>query len=313
MSDQLIKTSDRVRALQKMFQENQTRIVRAVPRSVASDPQRLLTIAFNTIMYDEKLVVCTQQSLFGGVMEALKLGITIGGPMQEAWLVPFKNRKKNGSEWITVVEATLIIGYQGYRNIIDRGRGVLDMQPRAVHNDDLFDYQFGLHPFINHKPKRPVLTRKDLKAAYCVASLRGGGKQFEVLELEEIELHRKRSRAGETAGSPWMNENDYVAMALKTTIRKLAKYLPKSSELLSKALDLDDRADRGDDQAFEIPTDAVFYEPEGATAPTTPDRMKALNEKLSNELDPLRAAREARERETAPVKGEPSADDMFKE
>lgn len=292
-----------------MFEANRERIVRAVPRSVASDPQRLLTIAFNTIMYDEKLVVCTQQSLFGGVMEALKLGITIGGPMQESWLVPFKNRKKKGDEWMTVTEATLIIGYQGYRNIIDRGRGVLDMHPRAVHKEDFFEYQFGLHPYINHKPKRPVLTRKDLQAAYCVASLRGGGKQFEVLELEEIELHRKRSRAGDTAGSPWTHENDYVAMALKTTIRKLAKYLPKSSELLAKALDLDDRADLGLAQ-FDVPSDAQFFDAEG-TAPNQPDKLKALNEKLADELDPLRRAREQREAETQPITGEPSAADMF--
>lgn len=238
---QLVRLDNRSRQMLDIFKANRDRMMKGVPKGL--DPNRLLNIAFNTVAYDAKLLQCSPQSIVGGVFEALKLGITIGGPMQEGWLIPFQNSKSKQ------LDATLIVGYQGYRNIIDRARSVLDLHPRAVHVQDEFDYWFGSDPKIIHRPKGPTpLSKEELKAVYVVANLRGGGKQMEVLEREEIEAHRERSRAKNSG--PWVT--DYVPMALKTAVRKIAKYLPKSNELLLRALDLDDKADRGVEQDFEI-------------------------------------------------------------
>lgn len=276
----------------RLFKENERAIVNAAPKS-GGDPRRLLRIAFNSIIYgDGKLAACTHRSILGGVMEAIKLGITLGGPMQEGWLVPFNNRKKNAKgEWETVTEATLIVGYMGYRNIIDRGRAVVDMHPRAVHLADEFDYWFGDEPRIVHRPKGPApLVQKDLRAAYCVARLRGGGKQMEVLEVPEIEAHKARSRAKDTG--PWASPADYVPMALKTTVRKLAKYLPKSSELMARALDLDEKADAGIEQDFDLPEGAVIIDENEKPGASSSPSLGLLTEKLTGVplVKPERAA-----------------------
>lgn len=302
MSEQLIRPSDRASLISKLFEVNGKRIVKAVPRSIGADPNRLLTIAFNAIIYDPKLAECTHASLLGGVMEALKLGVTLGGPMQEAWLIPFKNGKTSK------LEATFIVGYQGYQNIIARGRNVLDMHPRCVHHDDEFEYWFGLRPNIVHRPAKaakPVILKKDLRAVYVVANLRGGGQQFEVLELEEIEAHRNRSRAKDSG--PWANANDYPAMAMKTGIRKIAKYLPKSTELLSRILDLDDRADRGEDQLFELPPDAEVFDTE-PVAPGSTNRLDHLTKRLGGQSDTIDELRETKATDKAPV---PTAEEIF--
>lgn len=272
-----------VQAVGKLFEKNQKRILSAVPRSIGSDPTRLLSIAYNTIVYDPKLVQCTHASLLGGVMEALKMGITIGGPMQESWLIPFNNSKKDGDRWIKVLEATMIVGYQGYRNIIDRGRAVLDLHPRAVHIRDAkpphFDYQFGTNPQIIHRPQAGgPLTEDELYAVYAVARLRGGGLQMEVMLKDEIDKHRARSRAKDTG--PWSNKQDYVPMALKTSLRKLSKYVPKSSEILARALDLDERADMGEPQNFELPEGAELFDPQPAIGPGTSDALDSLSDAL---------------------------------
>lgn len=281
----------------KLFQANQKRILSAVPRSIGSDPSRLLSIAYNSIIYDEKLVRCTHASLLGGVMEALKMGITIGGPMQESWLIPFNNRKKVNGEWITVLEATMIVGYQGYRNIIDRGRAVLDLHPRAVHVRDqkpeCFDYGFGTQPFIKHRPQGAApLNEDELFAVYAIARLRGGGLQMEVMLKPEVDQHRARSRAKDNG--PWANKQDYVPMALKTSLRKIAKYVPKSSEILARALELDEKADMGEPQNFELPEGAETF-----------DVLPAIGPGHSDALDTLGDALRGKTKEPVPVDRQP--------
>jgi recombination protein RecT len=268
---QLYTAQDEGKVIQRVFSANLEALKKSAPRFLG-DPGRLIRIAYNSIVYDDKLRRCTQASLMGGVMEALKLGITLGGPMQEGWLIPFHDNKTNRDV------ATLIVGYQGYRNIIDRARSVLDLHPRLVFAGDEFDVQFGTEPKIRHKPwyTIPGTAQGPMTHAYAVARLRGGGVQFEVLTKDDIDAHRKRSRA--SSSGPWVT--DYNAMAMKTAIRVVSKYVPKSSEILARALDLDDRADRGVDQEFDIEGLTVFDEPKAITpgtqggVPTALDQLK---------------------------------------
>lgn len=258
---QLVKLDARANIITELFNVNRKNMLRAAPKSTGN-AERIFQIAFNSIAYNPDLLVCTQQSLIGGVFEAIKLGITLGGPMQEGWLIPFK------------ATATLIVGYMGYRNIIDRAGSVIDMHPRAVHVKDEFDFWFGDSPRIIHRPKMATpKTREELRAIYVVANLRRGGRQMEVLELDEIDAHRKRSRAKDNG--PWVT--DFVPMAMKTGMRKISKYLPKSNELLSRALDLDEKADLGHDQQFEIPEGVVIVDegdPQRKPSGSPMDRLK---------------------------------------
>ena len=90
---QLIRLDDRAKALETVFKTNMNAMAKVVPRTMG-DPSRLLRIAYNNVAYDTALLECSSTpagmaSIFGGVMECLKLGLQIGGPMQEAWLIPF--------------------------------------------------------------------------------------------------------------------------------------------------------------------------------------------------------------------------------
>jgi recombinational DNA repair protein RecT len=192
----------------------------------------LAQIALTNILQTPNLALCTKESLFAGVVESMKLGLALGGPAQESWLIPFKNT------------AQLIIGYQGMRSLVDRSGTVRDLHPRAVHNGlypvkvdgriewqqtsepDKFEVVFGSNPRIVHVPNNPKPEFKEqLLGCYAVARLKGGGEQMEWLTTAEIERHRNRSRAKDSG--PW--QTDYVQMGLKTAIRVICKYLPKSS------------------------------------------------------------------------------------
>lgn len=285
MSTQLVTAQDEGKLIQKVFAANLEAMKKSAPRTMG-DSGRLIRIAYNTIVYDDKLRKCTHQSLVGGVMEALKLGITLGGPMQEGWLIPFNDTKANA------LVATLIVGYMGYRNIIDRARSTLDLHPYSVWKGDHFKFRLGDRPAIDHVPGwhlDPPVTRKefrgrglppDLVATYAVAHLRGGGMQLEVLNTDQIESHRMRSRAKDSG--PWVT--DYEQMGLKTVIRVIAKRLPKSSELLARALDLDDKADRGVPQDFDLEGIVVFDEPVGEKK--KPSTLDALKQQMAGNAPP---------------------------
>jgi hypothetical protein len=63
-------------------------------------------------------------------------------------------------------------------------------------------------------------------------------------------------------------------------VRKISKYLPKSNELLARALDLDDRADRGVDQNFETPSDITLVDEDLDTKKLPSSPMDALKQKM---------------------------------
>lgn len=279
---QLVRMDQRANVVKQLFKDNNDRMVKMAPRTVG-DPNRLLTIAFNTIVYDDKLVQCTPESLIGGCFEALKLGVALGGPMQEAWLIPFRNSK------INALEATFIVGFQGYRNILDRGRGVIDVHPRAVYAGDEFDLAYGTpRDKIVHRPHWMIAKEKgQLVAVYAIANLRGGGQQIEVMPRAEVDAHRARSRAKDSG--PWVT--DYDAMTLKTVIRKIAKYLPKSNELLARALDLDDKADRGVPQDFDLEGLVIpAATTDDAKAPALDRLTKAVTGQQAADLTPAENA-----------------------
>jgi recombinational DNA repair protein RecT len=211
------------------------------------------------------------------VFEALKLGIALGGPMQEGWLIPFGNT------------ATLVVGYMGYRNIIDRAGSVVDMHPRAVHNgrkrrdgrewiegtpdsSTTFSATARASSTVRATPRR-------CSASNCAPST-SSRTSAKAASRWKCSSSRKSRRTGSAAArrttDPW--QTDYVPMALKTGMRKITKYLPKSNELLARALDLDDRADRGVDQALEIPAGVTYVDADDAPTvrpPASPmERLK---------------------------------------
>jgi recombination protein RecT len=304
---QLIRLDDRAKVLEGVFKQNMGALSKVVPRTMG-DPSRLLRIAYNNIAYDTALLECSSTpagmaSIFGGVMECLKLGLTIGGPMQEAWLIPFRDNKQGG-----VKIATVIIGYQGFRNILDRSKSVIDLHPVAVHQNDEFDFELGSRPFVKHKPS--LTDRGALIAVYAVAHLPRGGIQIEVMGKAEVDEHRAKSRNAN--GTLWVDF--YEAAALKTVVRKISKYLPKSSEILARALDLDERADRGADQTLDM--EGLVFDlsvPVGGVKQVGGTKLDALKQQLGAGV-PTKATPEGeglggtsedirREREPATIEG----------
>lgn len=201
-----------------------------LPKHVTAE--RMSRIALNVIRTNPKLLNCNINSLMGGVMEAAKLGLE-PGMMGQCYLIPFEKKQNQGGKWVVVdTEAQFIIGYKGLIDLVRRSGQVSMIEARTVYENDVFDFDYGLDSKLVHKP---TLTDRGAAIAYYgVAKLKDGGHSFLVMSKQEMEeykeKHAKAKGYGGKVVGPWADEFD--AMARKTTLRQLIKYLPISVEQL---------------------------------------------------------------------------------
>lgn len=181
-------------------------------------PERMSRIALNVIRSNPKLLECNINSLMGAVMEASKLGLE-PGLMGQCYLIPFKNNKTNQ------MEAQFIVGYRGLIDLVRRSNHLSTIEAREVHEHDEFDFEYGLDDKLYHKPK--LNDRGKVIAYYAKARMKDGGYSFQVMSVEEMIKFRDKHAKAKNFG-PWKDEFD--AMAKKTVLRQLIKYLPISIE-----------------------------------------------------------------------------------
>lgn len=236
-------------ALVKMGPQMKT----VVPRHVTAD--RLARIALTEVQRVPKLLDCTNESLFGAIMQAAQLGFEPGGPLGHCYLIPFDDHKNKRTL------CQFIPGYKGLVDLAHRSGRIAKIYARVVYDVDKFDYTEGTREEIVHvrgdlENEAHINDWARINYAYAVAWIKGAGEpQFEVLRKMELAAIRARSRA---RTGPWFT--DTAEMAKKTALRRLCKMLPLSSEI-ARAVALDEAADANLDQDFGDVIDIAAVEP----------------------------------------------------
>ena len=261
----------------------QSQIKAALPRHMTAE--RMARIATTEMRKVPKLGSCDPMSFLGAVIQCAQLGLEPGNALGHAYILPFDKREKVGGQWKTVrTEAQVIIGYRGMIDLARRSGQIISIDARAVYEGDKFECILGLDPKIDHVPDWQNPSRADpekLRFVYAVAKLKDGGLQFDVMSRAEVEGIRARSKSADNG--PWVT--DFPAMALKTVVRRLFKFLPVSIEI-QRAVGLDEMAESGLSQnnGSVIDIDATFSEePAGelpapdAAAPTYAQFTDAIN------------------------------------
>lgn len=211
-----------------MIVKQRDQLARALPGQLSAD--RFLRLVMTELRTVEHLADCSVPSLLGAVMHCAQLGVEPGGPLGQAWILPFKNSRSGQ------YEATFVLGYKGIIALAYRSDKIAAIVARAVKTNDYFDYELGLGE--DRLIHRPALDRArgESYAWYGLARMRGGGQVLTVMGREEVEDHRRRSKSPESPA--W--RNDYDAMACKTAIRTMAPFLPLTAET-AQAIEDDDR------------------------------------------------------------------------
>lgn len=201
------------------------RIAAVMPKHMSAD--RLFQLAVSTYNQTPKLAECSVQSVLSCVMKCGALGLepsAVDG-LGRAYILPYRNGKTR------TYEATFILGYKGIIDLARRSGQIASIHAQAVYKGDEFENwedETGQHFKFKRNRDAPH-TPDNLTDVYVTAHFKDGGMGFECMTRAEVEDVRKRSKAKDNG--PWVT--DFEAMALKTVIRRAARWLPMSVEAQS--------------------------------------------------------------------------------
>ena len=194
-------------------------IAKALPSVIT--PERFTRIALTAVSSNPQLAKCTPMSFLGAMMQAAQLGLEPNTPLGQAYLIPYRNKG--------TLEAQFQIGYKGLIDMAYRSGEITDISAHEVYENDVFEYEFGLHPQLIHKPA--LKNRGQVILYYAVFHTKSGGYGFEVMSVEDInEYKNKFSQSANSKYSPWTTNFD--AMAKKTVLKRVLKYAPIKTDFV---------------------------------------------------------------------------------
>ena len=194
-------------------------IKRALPSVMT--PERFARIATSALSTTPKLAECTSMSFLGAMMTAAQLGLEPNTPLGQAYLIPFWNGKSKR------LECQFQLGYKGMIDLAYRSGQISSIQAHVVHENDTFEYAFGLEPTLKHVTA--IKDRGAPAAVYAVFKTKDDGFGFEVMSWDDVMAHAKRFSKSFDNG-PWQTNTE--EMAKKTVLKKVLKYAPLSSEFV---------------------------------------------------------------------------------
>lgn len=216
--------ADQIRSMESQFQM-------AMPRG--AEASQLVRDALTALRQNPQLGECEPATVLGSLMTCSQLGLR-PGVLGHAWLLPFWDGKTRSRK------AQLVIGYQGLVELAHRSGQIKSLIARTVHANDLFEVDYGLEDNLIHKPAMRG-PKGDPIAYYAIAKFTTGGHAFIVMNHDEMCEYRDRhatakTREGKIVG-PWRDH--FEGMALKTVVRQLSKWMPKSTDL-ARAIEADE-------------------------------------------------------------------------
>lgn len=190
------------------------------------EAEKIFMICMNSITKNYKLLECDFNTIKSCIIRSFQLNL-YPGIFHECAYVPLRNSKTGK------VEANFWVQYQGYVKLMQNA-GNKSVIARVVFENDFFEYREGGSQAV-YVPA-VVLGKKRGKPLFAYANVctAQGNWVIEVMSPEQIDVIKNRSRGAKSSDSPWNSqfEDDVYAMWAKCPLRRIQKWITKSSELL---------------------------------------------------------------------------------
>jgi recombination protein RecT len=219
--------------LASTFEAMKPEFAKVLPRSIT--PERLVRVALTEIRKNPKLAQCDPQTVVGALMIGAQLGLE-PGVMGQAYLVPYNESYKDGSQWKKRLVCQFIPGWQGYVDLVSRtGRAIIETRP--VYEGEQFSVDYGRSNPIHHIPNIDLDPEKAvLRAVYAKGWISGAPRPVvEVWGKARVIAHRNRYNKVGDAHYSYANAHNFEMYARKIVLLQVIKYLPKSVELQTAA------------------------------------------------------------------------------
>lgn len=264
------------------------------------DPERMARLLLAAASRQPLILECTPASVLAVMMDCAKWGLEPSG-RGGVWPIPFKNNKGSTPFY----ELTAIIDYRGELALARRSGEISSISAHAVYEGEEFVVEYGDTERLIHKPNL-LATRKDerdgLRAVYAIARLKDGGIQRAILTLAEVEKYRAKSRAGNSG--PWVT--DYVAMALKTALRRLCNLLPMSVEY-REAIEREEGAEQASGPVVDVGFERVGQEAQKSAADRLREKLGKAPPAAAPEPEPEPVVVDVEPEAPAPVEAQAEA------
>jgi recombination protein RecT len=258
-TNQAIEVVDKVKDIKSTLTKHMAELEASMLKKIA--PEYLIQVAATILSQKPELQQCTSKSIITAVFQSAQCSLSLDPVLRHASLVPRWNDK------LKCKEAQFMVEYRGYLELARRSGEIMNVAAHLVYENDFFEREFGSNEKLTHRPAKS--NRGKIVGAYAYAKLKSGGFAMDYMTTEEINGIMKRStsktKEGKIVGA-WVT--DWGEMARKTLARRLAKYLPLSTEF-SYALNAD-----ADTELDAVETTAQVEVPEAEVVTDEPPQQE---------------------------------------
>ncbi len=139
----VVKEERSIELIKTELEKRETDLLAVLPPGM--DAQRFMRVSLLAISKNPALLRCTPGSIIRSVVEAAEIGLEPTGSLNRAWLVPYENKDTKKQE------AQLMIGYQGYADLMRDSGKVTRVVAEVVYDGDHFKVVKGTdEPRIEH-------------------------------------------------------------------------------------------------------------------------------------------------------------------
>jgi recombination protein RecT len=253
-----------------LLEQKKSELQKMLPKTLSIE--RLMKVATIAATTTPALAKCDVPSLVAAIGQCAQLGLEPNTVLGHCYLVPFntKRRDAHGAERF-VNSVQVVIGYKGLMTLARRSGSIASISAHEVREGDKLDLSYGTDERLVHVPA--MTGRGNVIGFYAVAKMKDGSHSFDFMFDQEVQSIMLGTQSKGKYG-PWRDH--YVAMGIKTALRRLCKLLPLSIELATAAA-LDDLADANKDQCIES-VDGEFLITENPYAEPVKLDQAAVNE-----------------------------------
>lgn len=188
----------------------------------------LITMANNDAMLAQ-VAAEAPHTIITSAMKAALLGLEIEPSLGQAYIVPFKNSRKDANgNWVSRMEATFVIGWHGLYQLAMR-TGLY----KNIHVGEIYEGQTVCdNQLTGEITLEGEKTSSDPVGYIAFFKLLNGFEKCVYMTKEEVIAHEQKNRKGQNMGKAWRDNFD--AMAEKTVLRRLlSKWGPLSIDYQS--------------------------------------------------------------------------------
>ncbi len=251
---------DRVREVRSMLARAGEQIEAALAKQL--DPDQFVRTCLTTYQRGgDAMLKADSRSFVAACIEAAQLGLKPDGVLQEVYLIPRYNKHAR------CVVVSMQIGYRGFMKLARRSMGISDLTAEVVRANDEFMIKLGTDRGIHHIPhwvKAGGRTEPgDIIGAYATAKLVSDGSvAFKAIPRFELDRTARLSGGPNQEMSNFWHDH-YDAMAMKTAMRRLCKWLDLTGDM-ERAVRRDEiRSEGGMDEDLRAVIDTIVKERSG--------------------------------------------------